>query len=331
MGATYSDDPRTHRYYRHCSHAEVLAQHPAFAWEAAVDSDPSVLAKTQARWDVAYGATSMSDLVSHYQPEVLVVATPPSAYFTTVAACPGLKAVLCEKPLGSSLEEAREFLDLCDRLGVLVQVNLWRRCDAFYRRLAEGELTALVGRPQVISGVYGNGLLNNGTHLVDFCRMLFGEVAEVRALGPALTASRSSFAGDLDVACSLQFAGGATAILQPLDFGCYREIGLDIWGEQGRLELLNEGLTSRLSRRAPNRALTGADEIEADAPRMLPSTVGEALLQVYDNLADALQGRNGLLSPATSAWRTAVIIDSIQRAVATYDGDVQAIKIPPTQ
>jgi predicted dehydrogenase len=330
MGATYADDPLTRRHYSEASHADVLARHPAFAWEAAVDTDAASLDKARARWGFAHGAASVAELGAQYQPEVLVLATPPQAYTSAVAACPGLKAVLCEKPLGASLTEARAFLDLCTRQCILVQVNFWRRCDPFYRRLAGGELAALVGPPQAISAIYGNGLRNNGSHLVDFCRMLFGEIAGVHALGPALHAGMLPLAGDFDAACALQFASGATATLQPIDFRHYREIGLDVWGEGGRLEVLSEGLVNRLSRRAPHRALSGASEVAADAPQMLPPTIGEALYAVYDNLAAALEGRSELWSPGASALQTAVAIDAIERAVGAGDGRVQAIKAEPS-
>jgi len=330
VGATYAEDPKTRQHYCYASHAEVLVQHPAFVWEAAVDSDASALRKAQTRWGFAHGATSITDLLLRYQPDVLVLATPPAAYASTVAACPNLKAVLCEKPLGATLAEAQAFLDLCDQRRILVQVNFWRRCDRLYRRLAAGELEALIGTPRVISGIYGNGLNNNGSHLVDLCRMLIGEIVSVHAFGPALRADKLSLAGDFDVACALHFASGAAAALQPIDFRHYREVGLDIWGESGRLELLNEGLTAGLSRRLPHRALTGAAEIAVDAPQSLTPTVGEALFQVYENLAAALQGQDELWSPGISAWRTALVVDAIERAVKAGDRRVQVVKVDPS-
>lgn len=313
IGATYALDPLTRRHYRHASHAEVLAEHPAFAWEAAVDPDASALAAAQERWGFAHAATSLADLLARYDPEVLVLATPPAAHRANVAACAALKAVLCEKPMGETLADAQALLDLCRARGILLQVNYWRRCDPFYGRLAAGELARLIGRPAVINALYGNGLRNNGSHVVDFCRMLFGEIASVRALGVPVPTGQ---ADDDDVACALHFEGGGLASLQPLRFDDYREVGLDIWGESGRLEILNEGLTNRLSRRAQHRALTGAREIAVDAPESLPSTVGEALWHVYSNLAASLLEEAALDSPGTSALRTAAVVEAIRRSAA---------------
>jgi predicted dehydrogenase len=218
------------------------------------------------------------------------------------------------------LADARDVLDLCQARGILLQVNFWRRCDPFCRRLAAGELEQLIGRPAVINAFYGNGVRNNGSHVVDLCRMLFGEIASVRALGAML---RTDQANDHDVACMLHFNSGAMANLQPLHFSNYREVGLDIWGETGRLEMLNEGLTARVSRRAAHRALTAAREIEVDAPESLPSTVGEALWHVYANLAAALLQGADLLSPGTSALQTAAVVEAIERSAAAGDGRLE--------
>jgi len=95
--------------------------------------------------------------------------------------CPKLKGVLCEKPLSANPDDAWAFVDFCRARGILLQVNLWRRCDPFLAAdwQQENSPRSSVNR-QIVRGVYGNGLLNNGTHLVDLCRMLFGEVVGVR-------------------------------------------------------------------------------------------------------------------------------------------------------
>ena len=131
--------------------------------------------------------------------------------------------------------------------------------------------------------------------------------------------------GDVDVACMLSFASGVFGVLQPLDFGRYREIELDVWGDNGRLEIANEGLSIRVSRRRPHRALSGADEIAVDAPEGLAPTVGDALLRVYDNLAAALRGEESLLSSGASAWQSALVIEAIRQSAMSADRTALAV------
>jgi predicted dehydrogenase len=256
----------------------------------------------------------MADLLKTYEPEVLVLATPPTVRQSAIEVCPGLKAVLCEKPLGVNAVDAWRTVEYCAVHGILMQVNTWRRCDPLSRRLAEGELRCLIGRPQIVRGVYGNGLLNNGTHLVDLLRMLFGEIVAVRPFGSVRQSRNLAMADDFDVACLLNFESGLISILQPVDFGSYREVGIDVWGDDGRLEILNEGLTNIVFRRVAHRALSGAHEIAIETAESIPATVGKALFHVYDNLAAALDHRTELLSSGTSAWRTAVVVEAIRNA-----------------
>jgi hypothetical protein len=158
------------------------------------------------------------------------------------------------------------------------------------------------------------------------CRMLFGEIVAVRALGPALRIGALALAGDFDVACLVRFADGTAAILQPLDFDNYREVGLDIWGDKGRLEILNESLVVHASPRQAHRALSDADEIATDAPLLLAPTAGEALYHVYDDLAAALAGAQGLASTGTSAWRTMAVIETVRRVALAASYGEEAVR-----
>jgi predicted dehydrogenase len=314
IGAGYSDDPLVHRFYRFASHAQVLHKHPDFAWEAAVDWDESALVRAKGRWGLKIVSTSIADVLDSYDPEIVVLAIPPAGRTDVINACPNLRAVVCEKPLGDNLSQAREFLGLCKRRGIDVQVNLWRRCDEFYSRLASGELAQLIGAPQIVHGIYGNGLVNNGTHILDLFRMLFGEITQVQSLGPMFRPTGLPIADDFNVACSMMVKDETVAVLQPLDFNHYRENAVDIWGRHGRLEILNEGLTIRISQLTPHRALTGEHEIAADLSEPLVSKAGEALYRIYDNLAAVLRSQRTLASSGASALQTARVVEAIRQS-----------------
>jgi predicted dehydrogenase len=317
MGQGYAADPVMANYYPYASHAQVLAAHPAFDWTSVIDPDPAARAAAQVDWGVANALTpdataGLADV------EVAVIATPPDARLDLIAAMPALRAVLVEKPLGISLAASRAFLDVCAARGVAVQVNLWRRADEGFRALADGRLAELVGTPRAVSAVYGNGLLNNGTHLVDLARMLFGEVAAVQRIGVALPFVEGPIPGDDNRAFALAMGAGPTVACQPVRFAAYRENGLSIWGERGRLDILNEGLTWQVFPVAENRAMQGEREIVHDAPKPLASTVGVALYRMYDNLAAVLAGTAAPWSDGESALRTSLVVDAI--AAAPADG-----------
>ena len=311
MGIGYARDPVMARYFKYATHAQVLSDHPRFAWEAVVDPSEDALAAAREHYQVPLLARSLEELAGVFEPEVAVIATPPGHRRGILDRLPGLAGILVEKPLGLNLHESRAFLQECGRRRIMVQVNLWRRADAFFRELAAGRLGQEIGRPLAVFGLYGNGIRNNGTHMVDFVRMLLGEIERVQAFNQVQAFVEGPLEGDPNFGFVLTLQDGLHAVFQSLPFRSYREIGLDIWGESGRLNILQEGLGIYLFPRARNRALQDDWEIASDRPRALSPTCGEALYRMYDNLADALEQGAGLWSPGESALRAEQVIEEL--------------------
>ena len=312
IAAGYAADPVMARHYRYTTHSQVLLAHPRFAWTAAVDPAPEARALATGMNAEIETAATATDLKAGRDVEILVLATPPGpARLDILAAFPKLKAVMVEKPLGRTLDEARAFLDACAARNILVQVALWRRADPTFRALAGGGLTQRIGALQTGHAVYGNGLHNNGVHMVDMIRMLCGEIAAVQAIGPATAPEGLPLPGDIQGDAALTLANGRNVFLSALDFAAYREVGLDLWGTEGRLAILQEGLTVSHFPRGPNRAMSGEREVASDAGQPLTSTVGEAFWHLYDDLAAALDTGAPLGSPGASALASERVIEEI--------------------
>lgn len=311
VGAGYANDPLMAGHYPYATHAQVLADHPAFAWEAILDIDDAALKAARLRWNIPIVAHNAEELARFYQPEIAVIATPPESRNGIIEWLPSLRAVLVEKPLGPSLKEGRDFLDRCEQRGVRVQCNLWRRADESFRSLAGGELARLIGKPQAVYGIYGNGLRNNGTHMIDFVRMLFGEVGAAQAISGIAPYSAGPLRGDVHIAFTLRLHDSLVVMMQPVRFEWYRENGLDIWGEKARLSILQEGLGISLYPRRANRAMQCEWEIASDFPQARESTVGHAYYRMYTNLAASVRGEAAMWSPGESALQTERVIEAV--------------------
>ena len=309
IGAGYADDPVMARHIRYATHAQVLASHPAFDWVAAVDTDDAARAAARQRWPQLSVAASVQGL----EADVAVLATGPASRLEVLAALPAVRGVIVEKPLGRDAVEARRIVDMCRERGIAVQVCYWRRADHTFRTLAEGGLEQEIGRPQAATVVYGNGLRNNGSHMIDFVRMLIGEIAETWVPPRAAAYREGPLPGDINVPFHLT-AGGVPVAVQPLRFAHYRENALEVWGERGRVSIVQEGLRTRVTSTAPNRAMQGEREVDSDVPRELPATMGDALYNLYSNFADALSGRGPLWSDGESALTTEAVVDEIAAA-----------------
>ena len=242
-------DLKMARYFEYASHASVLSAHPAFDWLGTVDLREAALINARDKWRIPVVETDLATAIEKVRPEIAVLATPPGQRAEAVAAMPDLKAVLVEKPLsGPNDNDGKALATICAERGIPVLVNYWRRADRNFRDLAAGGLKARIGAPQAVFGLYGKGLANNCSHMIDFLRMLLGDVTTVQALGPAVPSPDSTVPGDLQLPFALTLEDSTVASFGTVDFHHYREVGLDIWGERGRLSVLLEGLSATFFR-----------------------------------------------------------------------------------
>jgi len=314
IGAGYADDPVMARYYPYATHAQVLKKCSGFAWESVVDPAIAQLEIAKQRWGIDGAFHSIAELTKADRPQVAVIATPPDARLEIIEKLPDLRAILVEKPLGVTLDTGRVFLEQCHQKNILVQVNFWRRADETFGQLARGKLTELIGEVKFGFVVYGNGLRNNGTHAIDFTRMLFGEVVRVRANDAWQPDSQLPIAGDANVSFTIWLENGTSIDFRTVNFTHYREVAFDLWGDRGRLAIVNEGLNLLFYPRDTNRAVQNQWEILHDRPQSLNSTVGRALYRMYANLADAIANGTPLCSPGDSALQTEKVVEAVVRS-----------------
>ncbi len=315
ISSGYADDPVMAKYYRYTTHAQVLRVHKGFSWVSVVDPAPEARQGANSQWGIADVADQIANLKNREEIEVAVLALPPGeARLEALQAFPNLKAVLIEKPLGRNFDDALVFLRACAARKIKVQVNLWRRADQTFRRLAAGDLAKSIGRLQTGLALYGNGLRNNGIHAVDLLRMFFGEVKDVLALAPPTHDKLWPIPGDIQVPAMLSFEAGFQIQLSPIDFFAYRENGFDLWGDRGRLSILQEGLYIASYPLRTNRAMSAEYEVASDQPALIPSTVGDAFWHIYDDLAQAVHHNRAVCSPGFSALRSEAVIEAIVRS-----------------
>lgn len=317
IAAGFAVDAKIAMTHRFASHAQVLAIHPRFDWVGVAEPDADKRKSASNDWKIKHTAETAVVLAKSVAPEVVVLAMPPGGRLDALSAFDNVRAVVVEKPLGGNLAEAEGFLAYCRQNDVLVQTNYWRRAEPLFRDLANGGVERRIGPVQAATAVYGGGLRNNGSHVIDLCRMLFGVIETVQALSPVKNADTSPLAGDLEAAFALHHGGGVTVTATPLDFGAYREVALEIWGTQGRLSLTQETTLLREYPIAAHRQLASAKEIAGDGPPRAEARIsGTALHALYDNLVDALDGGAELWAAGAEALAAERAIEAIVGSAA---------------
>jgi predicted dehydrogenase len=198
---------------------------------AVMDIDPAALSRVQEKYDVPYAYDREEDLVSNNEVDVVYIATPQNLHHAQVLlAAEHGKHILCEKPLGISLQQVEEMMEACEQAGVLFGADYNMRMHAYNLKAKELVSQGKVGRPVMgraqltcwyppIPGAWrqdraishGGSLIDMGTHCID----LLEYIMETRAV--RVTGFQTSLVHDYDVEDTstilLEFANGAHGIV----------------------------------------------------------------------------------------------------------------------
>ena len=117
-------------------------------------------------------------MLQQEQPDILCVATSQKMHADQIqqAVAAGVRGILCDKPLATSLSEADRLLDACRTAAVPLAFGLDRRWLISYHRLAELLRDGIVGqvRSLIIYGI--PNLINHGCHWYDAALQLVGDL-----------------------------------------------------------------------------------------------------------------------------------------------------------
>ncbi|KHQ51892.1 Gfo/Idh/MocA family protein [Mameliella alba] len=221
-----------------------------------------------ARYAEAYGfdraARDWQALVEDPEVEAVVIASPQSTHREIAEAAFALgKPVLCEKPLGLSLEEARAMLAAAERAGVahMVAYNYSRTpATGFARQLIAGgdlgrvhhlriehtedfHLTSIL--PPWRSQGAANGCLGDlAPHPINAALALGGKISEVSAVIETVFPERNgvTVTNDDQVLMTLRFENGASGQLFASRVATGRKMGYayEVTGEKGAIRFDQE-------------------------------------------------------------------------------------------
>jgi myo-inositol 2-dehydrogenase/D-chiro-inositol 1-dehydrogenase len=203
-------------------HASVLARDERVQIASVYDIDAmraSRLAGSAGGASVAAGAEEVIETS-----DAVYITTPNTKHTElAIAASRVGRHVFCEKPMATNLADARSVLEAAEKSAAVFQVGHNRRFAPVYAALKQllkeehaphsahvkmnrGELInpEWVGDPQVTGGF----LYETTIHMFDMLRFLFGEVAELYALG-----SEHEYPETDDFSVLLKFASGVHATL----------------------------------------------------------------------------------------------------------------------
>jgi predicted dehydrogenase len=259
IGSTLADDPLLAGDVM--THAEAYSVCPDTELVAIVDTDATARQKCLTRWKVAGAYDSVASMMISAKPEIVSVCTPTSTHFSVAkelleSAAPP-RAIICEKPVAESLDDAETLVRMAKEANVLLVVMHMRRYARNIQKLREFLRSGGIGDLRGVSGWLTKGTLHNGTHWFDLLRFLIGDVTQLHALNMLGETGQDP---TLDVALRLE--NGMLATMRAADAGNFTLCEMDILGSTGRVRIVDSSYRVELSLAVASSRYTGYVELK---------------------------------------------------------------------
>jgi len=231
-----------------CTHAGAYNAVKETEIVAAADINKERLSAFSKRWGVKSIYKDYKEMLEKEELDIVSVTANTAMHceITTKAAKSGVKAIFCEKPIATCLEEADEMIKTCDREGVKLIINHTRRWDTYYQKARELINSGKIGDLISIAGYFTSGLLIMGTHLFDMFRFFAGDVEWVVADTEVIEDANGYQKTDPSGNGFMHFKNGVIGTAIGSSKKQYLIFEIDIHGTQGRIYIRDNGRTLEL-------------------------------------------------------------------------------------
>ena len=158
------------------SHTWAIGHVPEIEIVAGCDLDPARVERFRDNWGESWpNARLYSDyreMLAGEELDIVTVTTPEHLHAepTVAAAESGVRAIFCEKPLATSVEDADRMIAACEANGVILSVDYTRRWSPAFHKIRDAIRSRAIGELSFMSASFGGvqaWLFRSGSHLLD--------------------------------------------------------------------------------------------------------------------------------------------------------------------
>jgi len=235
----------------------------------------------------------------------------------TIAACAQqVKAVLCEKPMATSLGECNEMMTVAQRNNVKVAIAHQRRFNSAWTDARQLIAEGAIGEPKQIVCRGGQGLLNDCSHLFDMMRYVLSDPRAEWVIGN-VERKTERYERETPIedrsAGIIGFEGGCIGMLLQEIAGPNYQGGI-IYGSDGIIDL-----TEQRARLLNNKA-TDWEDRPSDGSNQHVAQARELVDWIEDRTVHRGQAEHGLAAVEIimAIYESARMHEVVQMPVRTY-------------
>lgn len=225
------------RGWQQCEHTQLVA---------IADSHPKALAQFGHDFGVNRRYLDYREMMEQENLDIVSVCSwdPQHAEMTIAASTYGPKAILCEKPMAVSLGEADAMMIACQRNGVKLAIGHQRRFYSAWQEAKRLVQSGAIGQPRRIWSAVSQGLMNTGTHCLDFQLFALNEPKPVWVMGAVeRKTDRYIFGHRVEDRCfgAIGYPGDVEGVIEN-DMNAMYQLGATVYGSEGILEVNDNSL-----------------------------------------------------------------------------------------
>ncbi|MFH1566683.1 MAG: Gfo/Idh/MocA family oxidoreductase [Gemmatimonadota bacterium] len=225
------------RGWTECEHTQIVA---------IADAHPEAVAEYARDFSVPVTYLDYREMLDREQLDIVSVCSwdPQHAEMTIAAAARRPRAILCEKPMACSLGEGEAMVVACQRNGVKLAIGHQRRFYSCWEEARRLVAAGAIGEPRRLWSGVRAGMMNTGTHSVDFQRYVLGDPRARWVMGSVeRRTDRHIFGHRVEDRCSgiIDYGNGAIGVIENELSGLY-QVGAWVQGSEGMLEVSDNSL-----------------------------------------------------------------------------------------
>ena len=255
IGSLFDEDLKRKEVW---SHVGAYLASPKVAIVAGAEPDITRLNRFAQRCPQAKPYQDYREMLKDNRLDMVSICSPTDTHFEILSRAveAEVKAIFCEKPVASRVEDAHQMVDICQAEGVILAVNYTRRWDQNYRQVKEYIDQGKIGEIRSIIGNYSDKVFMMGTHLVDMLRFFGGEVDWVIGEGGNLDADDPGISG------LLLFKNGAKGFLTCNGKRENLVFEIDVLGTEGKIRIVENGYRTEFFRFEESNRYSGYQELK---------------------------------------------------------------------
>ena len=294
------------------THAKAYTTHPHTHLCAVMDTDGGKAASAGRIWGCAY-YSDIDDLFHHEKPAIVSVCTPTANHYNILIDLVRFRpqAVIAEKPLTDKTDLSQEIVNLYASEGIPLFVNYPRRYDSVLQSVRYDILNKKFGAVLYTVIIYTKGILHNGSHAVDLCHFLFGDLhRSIPAWG------RYDYsAEDPTISAFFSFDRCPNVTFIAADERYYSICDYEIACEKRRIRFENFGFEYREDVVRDDPMFSEYRDLKRTRYRR--TGLHKAMLGLVDNVVQYLEGDDQILCSGADALAAQLVCENL---IKTYSG-----------